>query len=127
MMANNIQGPEAGNATLIASTPMLPRATITFLEAGGSMAPKGPIVLSLLPFVMGRTEGALILQDPNISRKHAQITYDEAQRAYCVEDLNSSNGTFVNAKRIMPGQAVQLSHGTVIALGPGISMLFEVR
>jgi VWFA-related protein len=127
MMANNIQSPEAGNATLIASTPMLPRATLTFLQEGGSMASKGPIVITPLPFVMGRTEGNLLLQDPNISRKHAQISYDAAERAYFVEDLNSSNGTFVNAKRIMPGQAVQLSHGTVIGLGPGITMLFEAR
>ena len=127
MMANSMQSPESGNATLIASAPMLPRATITFLQAGGTNAPKGPTVIAPLPFIMGRTEGTLILQDPNISRKHVQITFDEAQRAYFVEDLNSSNGTYVNAKRIMPGQPVQLSHGTVIGLGPGISMLFEVR
>jgi len=127
MMANNMQSPEAGNATLIASTPMMPPAKLSILKAGGGLPSKGSIMVTPLPFVMGRTEGTLILQDPNISRKHAQITYDEAQRAYFVEDLNSSNGTFVNAKRIMPRQAVELSHGTVIALGPEISFLFELK
>jgi VWFA-related protein len=125
MMAGNMQGSEAG-ATVIASAPMIPRATLTVMEAGGSMASKSPTVVSPLPFVIGRTEGALLIPDPNISRKHAQISYDAAQRAYFINDLNSSNGTYVNSKRIMPGQAPQLSNGSVIGLGPSITLRFEL-
>lgn len=111
---------------MISSAPMIPRATLTVMEAGGSMASKSPTVVSPLPFVIGRTEGALVLKDPNISRKHAQISYDAAQRAYVINDLTSSNGTYVNSKRIIPGQPAQLVNGSVIGLGPAITLRFEL-
>jgi VWFA-related protein len=115
-----------GGATVIASAPIMPRAVITVLEAGGSAAPKGAVLVTPLPFVIGRTEGAFTIQNPNISRKHAQITYDEAQRAYFVTDLNSSNGTFVNSQRLSPGQATRLTGGVVIGLGPSITLRFDL-
>jgi len=126
MMANNMQGAEAGNATVIASSPIMPRATLTVLEAGSSMVSKGPTVITPLPFVIGRTEGALLIPDPNISRKHAQISYDATLRAYFINDMNSSNGTYINSKRIMPGQTTQLSNGMVIGLGPSITLRFDL-
>jgi VWFA-related protein len=126
MMASNMQSPEVGNATVIASAPVMPRATLTVLEAGGSMLPKSSMVVTPLPFVIGRTEGALIITDPNISRKHAQISYDPTLRAYFINDMNSSNGTYVNSKRIMPGQTTQLSSGMVIGLGPSITLRFDL-
>jgi hypothetical protein len=125
MIASDMSGADAG-ATVIASGAALPRATLTVMEAGGSMASRNPTVVTPLPFVIGRTEGALILPDPNISRKHAQISYDAAQRAYFINDLTSSNGTYVNSKRIIPGQPAQLSNGSVIGLGPSITLRFEV-
>lgn len=126
MMANSVQGPEAGDATLIASSPMMPRAILIMLEVSGNVASKGPKVITPLPFVIGRTEGAFLIPDPNISRKHAQISYDATQRAYFINDMNSSNGTYVNSKRLMPGQATQLSSGAVIGLGPSITLRFEL-
>ena len=125
MLAGNMQGAEGG-ATMISSAPLIPRATLTVMEAGGSMASKSPTVISPLPFVIGRTEGALVLKDPNISRKHAQISYDAAQQAYVINDLTSSNGTYVNSKRIIPGQPAQLANGSVIGLGPAITLRFEL-
>ena len=125
MLAGNMQGAEEG-ATMISSAPMIPRATLTVMEAGGSMASRSPTLISPLPFVIGRTEGALVLKDPNISRKHAQINYDAAQRAYVINDLTSSNGTYVNSKRIIPGQPAQLANGSVIGLGPAITLRFEL-
>lgn len=125
MLAGNQKGMEEG-ATMIASTSMMPRAAVTVLEAAGSPAPKGSIPVMALPFVIGRTEGALVIQNPNISRRHAQITYDEAQRVYFITDLHSSNGTFINSKRIAPGQPANLSDGVVIGLGPTITVRFEL-
>jgi hypothetical protein len=125
MLAGNMKGLEEG-ATVIASTPVMPRATITVLDAAGSAAPKGPISVFPLPFVIGRTEGALVIQNPNISRKHAQITFDVAQHTYLITDLNSSNGTTVNAQRLVPGQGARLSSGVVIGLGPNITLRFDL-
>ncbi len=49
------------------------------------------------------------------SRQHALITFEEARLA--IEDLNSSNGTFVNRARIYPGQKRPLNVNDVIQIG----------
>jgi hypothetical protein len=49
------------------------------------------------------------------SRQHALITYENNRLA--IEDLNSSNGTFVNRARIYPGQPKQLNLNDVIQIG----------
>jgi FHA domain/von Willebrand factor type A domain len=125
MLAGNTNQVE-GAATVIAAAPLMPRATVSILDSDGSAAPKGPVLISPLPFLIGRTEGAFVIQNANISRKHAQITYDAAQRAYFITDLNSSNGTRLNSQRLTPGQAARLASGTVIGLGPNISVRFDL-
>ena len=50
-----------------------------------------------------------------VSRKHCKITL--AGNQYFVEDLNSSNGTYVNATRITPGQRVPIENGWQLRLG----------
>jgi hypothetical protein len=65
--------------------------------------------------VLGREPGAagLLLEDPGISRRHAAVR--ERAGAITVEDLGSSNGTFVNGERIT-GE-VELADGDEIQLG----------
>ncbi len=41
-----------------------------------------------------RSEGAVVLRDPNVSRRHAQISWDG--RGWRIKDLHSTNGTLVN-------------------------------
>ena len=49
------------------------------------------------------------------SRQHALISLEEGRMA--IEDLNSSNGTFVNRSRIYPGQKRPLTVNDVIQIG----------
>jgi hypothetical protein len=49
------------------------------------------------------------------SRQHAVISLENGQMT--IEDLNSSNGTFVNRGRIYPGQKQPLSVNDVIQIG----------
>ncbi len=50
-------------------------------------------------FIVGRSHSSdIILPSDNVSRRHARL-YTQGGRCY-VEDLNSSNGVFVNGKRI---------------------------
>ena len=51
------------------------------------------------PIILGRKESAdIVLDDPKLSRHHAQIYTDG--KYYYIKDLNSTNGTKVNGERI---------------------------
>jgi hypothetical protein len=56
---------------------------------------------------IGRQDGDLVLEDPEVSRRHAVLR--RSGESVVVEDLESTNGTFVNGERI---------HGA-IAVGAG--------
>jgi hypothetical protein len=49
------------------------------------------------------------------SRQHAVINFDDNRLS--IEDLNSSNGTYVNRTRVYPGQKRPLGVGDVIQIG----------
>jgi hypothetical protein len=51
------------------------------------------------------------------SRQHALLHYDEANGKITLEDLNSSNGTWVNRDRVYPGQPRQLFVNDRIQIG----------
>ncbi|MBT9586088.1 FHA domain-containing protein [bacterium] len=50
-----------------------------------------------------------------VSRRHAQITRGEGQ--VLLEDLGSSNGTFLNEVRLQPGLQHPLSHQDQVRFG----------
>ena len=54
-------------------------------------------------------------QDESVSRRHAQICF--SGDGYYVSDLGSTNGTWVNGKRVAPGDSLRLCDGDRIALG----------
>ncbi len=56
----------------------------------------------------------ITLLDQGISREHAIVTYDEDADAYTIEDLQSTNGTKVNGKRI---RSSPLQHGDEVQVG----------
>ncbi|MFO7584041.1 MAG: FHA domain-containing protein [Anaerolineales bacterium] len=85
---------------------------------------KGPragekIPLSTSPFIIGREESIEVLVNlENISRKHLRVSKGDS--GYIIEDLNSSNGTYVNDVRIEKPH--QIKDGDRIALGPDFEM-----
>lgn len=52
---------------------------------------------------------------PTVSQHHARITWNAQSNVYLIEDLKSSNGTFVNGKRIV---RQYLHVNDVIQIGP---------
>src|SRR3954468_3058123 len=47
--------------------------------------------------VVGREDAGLVIDDPEISRRHARVS--PVDGGVMVEDLGSTNGTFVNGER----------------------------
>ena len=72
--------------------------------------------------VLGREEGADIsLRDPEVSRQHARVSWQAG--TYVLEDLGSTNGTFLNGMQITgqrplrPGDSIGLGQ-TILVLQP---------
>lgn len=64
----------------------------------------------------------ITINDAEISRRHARLTFQGGK--YVLEDLGSTNGTFVNGQRLA-GPRV-LKDGEVVSFGEQIVLVFEV-
>lgn len=74
--------------------------------------------------ILGRDPSAdIVLESPGISRRHARIA-SQGDTA-TVEDLGSSNGTFVNGQRI--DSPTVLQSGDEIGLGQTVKLIFQVE
>jgi hypothetical protein len=78
--------------------------------------------LSTDSVVLGREEGVDIsLRDPEVSRQHARVSWQAG--TYVLEDLGSTNGTFLNGMQITgqrplrPGDSIGLGQ-TILVLQP---------
>jgi len=65
--------------------------------------------------VIGRASEDIVLQDPAISRHHCR-TLIFGGSVY-IEDLNSSNKTFLNSHALIPHSKQALRHGDIIKVG----------
>jgi pSer/pThr/pTyr-binding forkhead associated (FHA) protein len=63
---------------------------------------------------------AAFAQFDNVSRRHATITVDDSGHA-TIRDEHSTNGTFVNGDRVLPGTAVRLADGDTVRLGADVT------
>jgi hypothetical protein len=63
----------------------------------------------------------IAIADAEVSRKHARLTFQGGK--YVIEDLGSTNGTFVNGQRL--SGPVVLKPGDLVALGEQIVLVYE--
>lgn len=72
--------------------------------------------------IIGRdTNADIVISDAEISRRHARIY--KLGESYMLEDLGSTNGTFVNGQRLVGPHA--LLTGETIRFGENIMLVFE--
>ena len=62
---------------------------------------------------IGRQDGDLVLEDPEVSRRHAVLR--RSGGSVVLEDLDSTNGTFVNGERI--GSPITVAPGDQVRVG----------
>ncbi len=63
----------------------------------------------------------IVISVPEISRRHARFRKGTGE--YMLEDLGSTNGTFVNGKRLTAPQVLQ--SGDIIMLGEAVTVVYE--
>jgi hypothetical protein len=87
----------------------------------------GPTIGKVFPLegpeiTIGReSTNAIAINDVEVSRKHARM--EMRGPAYVIQDLGSTNGTFVNGQRVTGVQV--LNPGDSISLGEGIVLSYE--
>jgi hypothetical protein len=71
---------------------------------------------------LGRDSGnSIAINDAEISRRHARLSFQGGK--YVLEDIGSTNGTFVNNQRL--GGPYVLKPGDVISFGEQIALIYE--
>jgi len=67
------------------------------------------------------SSNAVAINDAEVSRRHSRLTFQGGK--YVLEDLGSTNGTFVNGQRL--AGPVVLKPGDVISLGEQIVLMYD--
>jgi ABC-type multidrug transport system ATPase subunit len=94
---------------------------LTLVNAQSSAPPK-EYELTKSEVVIGRDEGVeIVISTPAVSRRHARLMMEGGN--YVIEDLGSSNGTFVNGDRVIGRRT--LNHGDEIRLGQAITLNYS--
>ncbi|MCR4909071.1 MAG: FHA domain-containing protein [Lachnospiraceae bacterium] len=101
------------------------------ISAGTPMLIRDPegkrelIEIEKTPFMIGKLAGHadLVIADQRISRLHACIRKEGSR--FFLSDLNSTNGTFLNGRRLEQNEAAALEDGDLIRLA-GINMKFKL-
>jgi predicted component of type VI protein secretion system len=64
----------------------------------------------------------IVINDPEVSRHHMRLT--RGAGSYTLEDLGSTNGTFVNGQRLTG--AKPLNNGDMVGLGETVTLSYEM-
>jgi len=105
-------GPMPGQGQGVAQPPASLR------PVAGDMADRDFQLTKALLSIGRGLENDLVIDDPRVSRHHAQITFRHGH--YLLRDLRSTNGSFVNKQ---PVEAVVLAPGDLVSIG-GFELTF---
>jgi ABC-type multidrug transport system ATPase subunit len=76
-------------------------------------------------WVIGRApECDLVVPEPAVSSRHCQLTHQAD--GFLLEDLGSTNGTYVNGAKIAPREPIHVPHGARVTLGGQTPMPWPV-
>ena len=73
---------------------------------------------------LGRSDrNSFVVQDSSVSGEHARIRFDEQEKAYVLEDLNSLNGTQLDGTKVRGPEPLGRLH--VITLARELDFIFQ--
>src|SRR5690242_10132784 len=112
-------GGEAPAGATPATGPISPVVLRLSFPAGNVDVPAGTSL------VLGRDPGeslvaAAFAAYENVSRRHATVTVSDTGEA-TIRDEHSTNGTFVNGDRVLPGSDVRITDGDNVRLGADVA------
>ena len=82
------------------------------------------ITIESFPHVFGRLHPHFTNEN-DVSRKHAEITFDDHSQKYYITDLNSTNGVTLNNNRIPSNTPMEIKSGSHIGLGNTLMLKVE--
>jgi pSer/pThr/pTyr-binding forkhead associated (FHA) protein len=82
------------------------------------------IDINQYPFLLGRNL-PLLGDELEISRKHAEITYDSSRNKFFITDLKSTNGVSVDGVQIRQEKPTEIKAGSKIGLGKVVVLRFQ--
>ncbi|MBZ0299155.1 MAG: TIR domain-containing protein [Anaerolineae bacterium] len=129
---------ESGKATGPASEVQAPKKAemlgTTRMDAPGVwlMVERGPLKgqewnLNKDEITIGRDiTNDIVINDQQVSRRHVRFARNEevGPLSFLIEDLDSSNGTFVNGERL--SEPLALKHGDHIVLGETVGLIYQI-
>jgi pSer/pThr/pTyr-binding forkhead associated (FHA) protein len=122
MRSEEVSAPAQKPVNPVSPSPSPPSGTASALLV--TSGPKEGLSLELLPeeqFTIGRSsDSTLVIRDDNTSTHHARLMLWNDQ--WMVQDLDSTNGTFVDGKRVSIPTPVPLN--TPVTIG---TSSFELR
>lgn len=87
--------------------------------------PNRQFLLDRDSLIIGRDiDNDIVVDDPEVSRHHCRLTWHAPSGAYQVDDLGSTNGTFVNGTRVRG--TVTLAVGDVLGMGETVRLSVEL-
>ncbi|HOK23369.1 MAG TPA: FHA domain-containing protein [Candidatus Hydrothermia bacterium] len=62
-----------------------------------------------------------------VSRRHAMLIIDPESKSISIQDLGSTNGTYLNGERLEPNKIYKVNPGDVISFSKKLHLTFEVK
>jgi FHA domain len=122
--SSSLRHPKSKEQAMSQSEPQFPNQPKARLLVQKGPQPNQTFDLSQDKLTIGRSPANdITIPDPEISRKHARLVQQGTD--YAIEDLGSTNGTFVNNRRIVG--LTPLHDGDLIEFGEAVHLLYEAE